>query len=217
MLRFVLRILLLIMMLSTLLFTARVIGQTHPAPSLFAVIFTNPDGSPCEMPCMFGVRPGEMSRQQAIAILKKHPVTQDMKLVADESRTSTVFESDGISIGMGFNAEWIDITFTNSPSAALLRKYDGSLGRAIEVLGVPEQVRDEESLPDATPTRLIYPSRALGLGYQRSYPGYMLPDDMPRYIMVSAKLKALAADPYGLPWKGFGYAARYSGGSRNAP
>ncbi len=35
---------------------ARVIGSTQPR-SAIAAIFTNPDDSPCEMPCMFGIRP----------------------------------------------------------------------------------------------------------------------------------------------------------------
>ena len=52
----------------------RVLGR--PESSLFVGIFTNPDGSPCKPPCMFGIRPGETSINDGIAMLTAHPLTR---------------------------------------------------------------------------------------------------------------------------------------------
>src|SRR5258707_6005019 len=38
---------------------------------------SNPDGTPCKRPCLLGVRPGETSYEEALALLRAHPLTQD--------------------------------------------------------------------------------------------------------------------------------------------
>jgi hypothetical protein len=67
---------------------ARLAGSTHPKPALFSVLFTNPDGSPCEMPCMFGVRPGKMTVDEAVARLQQHPFTRGMTFRKGSSETA---------------------------------------------------------------------------------------------------------------------------------
>ncbi len=52
------------------------IGGLYPNP--IAVLFTNPDGSPCQMPCLFGVRPGVTTLEDAFRLLDKHPLTHGM-------------------------------------------------------------------------------------------------------------------------------------------
>src|SRR5258708_19796166 len=56
--------------------TSRIVGATQANP--IAVLFTNPDGSPCQMPCLFGVRPGETTLDEGLQILDKHPLTHGM-------------------------------------------------------------------------------------------------------------------------------------------
>jgi hypothetical protein len=56
--------------------TSRFVGATQANP--IAVLFTNPDGSPCQMPCLFGVRPGETTLDEGLQILDKHPLTHGM-------------------------------------------------------------------------------------------------------------------------------------------
>src|SRR5258708_18474538 len=51
------------------------VGATPPQMS---ELFTNPDGSACQLPCLFGVRPGEMSVSEALKILHEHPLTQNL-------------------------------------------------------------------------------------------------------------------------------------------
>jgi hypothetical protein len=42
-------------------------------------LFTNPDGSPCAQPCLFGVRPGKTTLDDALKILDRHPLTHSLK------------------------------------------------------------------------------------------------------------------------------------------
>src|SRR5258707_4536031 len=58
------------------------IGGLYPNP--IAVLFTNPDGSPCQMPCLFGVRPSVMTLDEGLKILDQHPLTQAMETYSSE-------------------------------------------------------------------------------------------------------------------------------------
>ena len=62
------------------------IGGLYPNP--MAVLFTNPDGSPCQMPCLFGVRPGQMTVDEGLEILDKHRLTHGMEF--DHSRSTAI-------------------------------------------------------------------------------------------------------------------------------
>jgi len=141
MLRLCLRTLLLIIVLSVTIFTARLIGKMRPAPSLFAVIFTNPDGSPCEMPCMFGVRPGKMTGEQAINILKTHPATHDFRQVNYEQNGYVVFDNEKFNILVGLKSEIIITSFlcSNSQGGENTLK-SGTLGDIIEAWGNPDRI-----------------------------------------------------------------------------
>src|SRR5215471_5045053 len=77
-LRFVCISLALIVMLSSVMLAIHVIGGLFPNP--IAVLFTNPDGSPCQMPCLFGVRPGVTTLDEGLRILDKHPLTHKTEL-----------------------------------------------------------------------------------------------------------------------------------------
>src|SRR5436853_7799482 len=43
-------------------------------PSVVEMLFTNPDGSPCERPCLFGVEIGKTKLDQVQRLLDKHPL-----------------------------------------------------------------------------------------------------------------------------------------------
>jgi hypothetical protein len=59
-----------------MLLAVRLLGGTRPAMAL-TTIMSKPDGTACDRPCLFGVRPGETSFEQARQILHSHPVTHD--------------------------------------------------------------------------------------------------------------------------------------------
>jgi hypothetical protein len=52
-------------------------------PQLLNALFTNPDGTPCAQPCLFGIHPGKTSRDEATALLKAHPLTSNLDIAQD--------------------------------------------------------------------------------------------------------------------------------------
>src|SRR6266851_6376817 len=79
--------------------TSRFVGATQANP--IAVLFTNPDGSPCQMPCLFGVRPGVATLDEGLQILHKHLLTHGMEVQPSK---------DGVVL---YSADsWIDLTLT---------------------------------------------------------------------------------------------------------
>jgi len=72
----------LIAVLSGAVLAIQLLGGLYPNP--IAVLFTNPDGSPCQMPCLFGVRPGEMTVDEGLQVLDKHPLTHNMTALNSE-------------------------------------------------------------------------------------------------------------------------------------
>jgi hypothetical protein len=86
---------LLIIVFSSIPLIIRVIGDTYPSP--VAILFTYPDGTPCELPCLFGIRPGKTSYKAAIALLKANP------LFGEQLAEKGIFEA---SIDDGYDTIW---------------------------------------------------------------------------------------------------------------
>jgi hypothetical protein len=59
--------------------SARLIGQQQD--SSMASLFTHPDGSACQRPCLFGVMPGETTAGNAELMLRSHPLTREFDLI----------------------------------------------------------------------------------------------------------------------------------------
>src|SRR5438552_4157908 len=67
---------------------------TRAARASVATLFTNPDSSPCQRPCLFGVRPGETSYETAIKLLQRHPFTSHFELDSERG----IFSGNGMSV-----------------------------------------------------------------------------------------------------------------------
>src|SRR5690349_5351068 len=50
-------------------------GHFRP-PMFLSTFMTNPDGTTCNRPCLFGIHPGETNLDQAKLILASHPLTR---------------------------------------------------------------------------------------------------------------------------------------------
>jgi len=74
----------LIVVFAVAMLAIHLIGGLFPNP--IAVLFTNPDGSPCQMPCLFGVRPGVTTVDEALQLLDKHALTRGMEIQTIENR-----------------------------------------------------------------------------------------------------------------------------------
>src|SRR3954464_5587628 len=74
-----------------------------PKVSRFADVFTNPDGSACKMPCMFGIRLNETKFEDAVSLLKQHPLTEGIgnpELALSDRPTFRFMISACITIGL---------------------------------------------------------------------------------------------------------------------
>src|SRR4051812_21567848 len=97
-------ILLLITFVAAIL-AVRVLGGRQP--SVVDMLFTNPDGSPCERPCLFGIRPGVTKIDEALSILNTHPLIEPQ---ADKNGPAAVVAGQAVSIGRGlFAGKFLDI------------------------------------------------------------------------------------------------------------
>ncbi|MCC7446989.1 MAG: hypothetical protein IT324_06200 [Anaerolineae bacterium] len=65
-----------VLLLSGVMFAARSGGTA--AGSRLGLLLANADGSPCDMPCVLGIRPGMMSLRQAEGILRRHPLVRSL-------------------------------------------------------------------------------------------------------------------------------------------
>ena len=121
---------------------ARLIG--HGSTSPLTAMFADTDGASCRYPCLFGILPGKTTGEEAVAILKSHPLTRNLSAlstspfmmvdmgsgasvmftVTDEGKVDTIAVQD-------------DAAFVAAPDAiSLLRSV--SLGNAINALGQPD-------------------------------------------------------------------------------
>jgi hypothetical protein len=68
----------------------RSIGASRLSP--VAAIFTNADGAPCKMPCLFGITPDDTDPDIVQAKFEAHPLT----------RTLTFLDTSGSGVGINF-------------------------------------------------------------------------------------------------------------------
>lgn len=78
--RFGLRLLLI---LTAALVVGRAVGAAR-TPSLLEQASSNPDGTPCAQPCLFGIHPGETSGEEVMRLLETHPLTYNAERTTDE-------------------------------------------------------------------------------------------------------------------------------------
>ncbi|MCC7450685.1 MAG: hypothetical protein IT324_24945 [Anaerolineae bacterium] len=57
--------------LALIILIGRLVGSAYPVP--LAILLTHPDGLSCQRPCLFGIRPGITTMDQAMDLLRAHP------------------------------------------------------------------------------------------------------------------------------------------------
>jgi hypothetical protein len=112
----------LIPLFAAVIVLARLVGKTQP--STVATIFTNADGSPCERPCLFGIRPGVTTYSEALKFLKIHPLVGGIQ------------GSDGVVMKVGQGAlagKWLRVSM-----------YEDGNGRIVHIaLILPQSIPSE--------------------------------------------------------------------------
>jgi hypothetical protein len=81
-------------------------------PSAFALLFTNPQGTPCPGPCMFGIQMNKTTYEEALDLLRRHPLTKGMLEEQSVSRSGVQFYAQNVTIGLSRNAQGsVDLIF----------------------------------------------------------------------------------------------------------
>jgi len=192
----------------------QLIGRTQRAGPDTSVetLFTNPDGTPCQRPCLFGVRPGETSYQTAIKLLQQHPFTSHFKPDIDKPDIEWgVFSGYGMSVILFVNREHVvsrvDLVHTsdNAPGSW------ASLGEVVTVLGPPEEVGvDNDSV------RSYYPAASMIFFHSGNSHGYVNAEDRFDCLFVFAFPSKTLQEPNATTWRGFTSTQRYRDAMRIA-
>jgi hypothetical protein len=134
----------LIVVLIALIGTVHWIGRTLAAP--LAILYTNPDGTPCKGPCFFGVRPGLTSYESAIQILHRHPFTRKF----EPNFGGTMLRSKEMSLEIyletylwGSKTLVSRINLVNSAPSSSVASW-GSYGQVTAALGMPGALPESE-------------------------------------------------------------------------
>jgi hypothetical protein len=195
---------------------ARFVGRTQP--SALAVLFTNPDGTVCVSPCLFGVRPGETHASEAIALLEQHPLTRHFSIAG---RDPYRIQAEGdrivmISFNQSADGLVVDISLaayvrygqyhSGAPSIAGF----GALGDLLSIFGAPDFVQ----LTTGGDPVLGYAKHGMEIASARARPGLRrmsADDELRRIVLFKAENCSLDAFSYMFPrWLGFAHFSRYS-------
>jgi len=174
------------------------LGSTQP--SRFAMLFTNPDGTPCRHPCLFGVRPGETLYENAIKLLQMHPFTSHFEADLDRG----VFSGPEMSVILfkDDQNEVSRIDLIHTPGTVL--NSWASLGEVVAVLGTPDVVGVE-----ANSIRSYYLTGAMTFFHSGDTQGYVRPDEGFDCLFVFAHPLTTPSDRYLAAWHGFSSIKRY--------
>lgn len=178
--------------------------ESRRAPSELAILFTNPDGSPCTRPCLLGMRPGITRVQEAYLITRNHPLTHNAILRQNQTNVEwALLSSPAIHL----------IIFKNSNgilNESSLRLQGVTLGDLINLLGQPTWVNAGIST-----AYLYYPSDGVIVYLvNRHHPN-------PFILDIFAPVEAIVIYPttfptfielseFAKPWHGFANATRYN-------
>jgi len=145
--------LILVLLTASMIVTVRLFGGTRPSP--LTMVFSYPDGTPCQQSCLFGIRPGDTSAVDAMAFLQAHPLLRSFTIVMQgptfrmTNLGATGSEKSGATIvfQVGRNGLVDAIALLDDPQAqsmnANMMGFLGmpvSLGDALLAWGAPDRV-----------------------------------------------------------------------------
>jgi len=83
--------LVLLVMICLVIATSRLVGGTQ-APARIDDLFTGADGLPCDMPCMFGMRPNVTDAAEMLQIVGTHPFFGSLKQTQSTAASGTEYQ-----------------------------------------------------------------------------------------------------------------------------
>lgn len=133
---------------ATGVFGARLVGRASAGrQDAVSAMFTNPDGTPCQMPCLLGVRPGDMTARQAIRLILKHPLTSHLQVHAFSRETYltgpgmmvTLYHATGDSLS-GMIWSLYDGAGSGAASEQALHLGELTTAEVVSTLGAPSSL-----------------------------------------------------------------------------
>lgn len=190
--------------LSVLMMAVRLMGSMQPL-SLTAW-FTNPDGTPCHYPCLFGIRPGITRYDDALALIRSHPITRHMRVTPSSGSQALQVDDDSVAFFVYRDRDnRVESIFSTPSYRNGVTDLPLGLGDVIAVLGIPDSIpmRDSQNLP----TSFAYPE----LGFSFSALNWDAPymDMGQPYFALSVGQRWSEQHPDAVPWVGFGSRERY--------
>jgi hypothetical protein len=187
MMRFFRLILRLMFIFATTVLGVRLLTGT-PLPTPLTVVMSGPDGVACDPSCLFGIRPGVTSLEQAVLILHAHPLTRDAKWINDHTLRLTgplaYVSFSPTRNGLVDSISLIDtLTSTGIPVPGSLAD-SVTLGDLILAFGVPKIGR-----PDSSYFVLEYPAAGIVAASAR-------PDAFQTRVQIGTPLSLLMVTVY---------------------
>jgi hypothetical protein len=193
------------------------VGQARIAgtPSAFGLLFTLPDGSPCPAPCLFGVRPGETSYDEAVARVQTHPLLSGLLIIRDPARNGILFGGESIGIGLVADSSGrlalIDVLL--EPQSAFTGQVlppnpltGVTLAQIIAATGTPDFV-EFTATSQGPMLQTYYQSHRLFAVTRRNALHRLTPDDPLLYLFMTTQQASVRPGMY--RWGGFTTYSRY--------
>jgi hypothetical protein len=169
-----------IVLMSVLGGTARAFGGAQSVD--WQGMFTAPDGAPCPRSCLFGVMPARHTPEQALEILRAHPLTQGWTHSAP-FRLETRYQDYNLAISFSVFADGVLDTLTlsverdsrDAPLDSPLR-----LGDLLSTFGAPDYLHLSAQIDPL----LIYVRQRLMIGVKSDQWRRMSPDLPVKHITL---------------------------------
>src|SRR5579864_8047100 len=101
------------------------------------MLFTHPDGTPCQRRCLFGVQLGLTLYKQAVEPLRNHPFTRTFQ--SEGMRNMFSNESLSVILSLDANDRVSGVTLISYSNSSPLARL-GSVGDMLALLGAPNTV-----------------------------------------------------------------------------
>lgn len=194
--------------------------------SPYMSLFRKPDGSACAHPCIFGIRTNETSWEEALTLLRAHPLTRDLVQTELTTRLGALFEGKHIvvriqrdptgrhilEIRVQLNPTFLERQrneFEPMPELPESPLRDGVLGDVVAALGPPDylQMYNTGTGPGRL-LRLFYQSSYLTLYHARHNPERVTVRD--EFDSVVMAIRPTEVNPSLFRWSGFTTFNRYN-------
>jgi hypothetical protein len=156
-------ILMLIVFFAAVIGVALKLGSVHgTSTEAFSVMFTKPDGTTCETPCLFGVRPQRSTAQEATTLLETHPFIHNvLGLTAKDVKQL----GNGFIIGGNNAVIEVELLANTDKVDYIFYAYDNhefTLGQLLVLLGEPPSISFSlATIPPVFDVYLKYPDKGL--------------------------------------------------------